>query len=248
MKVQLVSYRYDQRWKFSNDDQIKMTAEIINASDADLILFCGKSLRNIDDRTILYRKIKNKKVTAVLDGKPKGGGYQIAILQEGKIRILQTPQMFISSSDLSHSLASDYIDVLESERRITVAGKSCLIIQCGEINILKNRQKENNRVEFRFKDDNDLNKRFHDLLRCTEIILNPIHSPMGNQNKMAKRREYLTSEAQKYYFSASTNAWSGRCHYNMQSRILQYTVGTPQPKELDSVFEKYYTIRTFEID
>jgi hypothetical protein len=67
------------------------------------------------------------------------------------------------------------------------------------MNILKNIQSEENRVEFRLAEDKILNERFLKILMETDVFLNPIHSPMGNQGKIQKRREFL-SQNEKYYF------------------------------------------------
>ena len=58
------------------------------------------------------------------------------------------------------------------------------------------------------------------------MILNPIHTPMGNQAKMEKRREYFSYE-NRYYFSVSQNGTIKRNGKNktipMDSRRLQYS-------------------------
>ena len=62
-------------------------------------------------------------------------------------------------------------------------------------------------------------------MKNTQIILNPIHTPMGHFPKMEKRREYF-SAGNKYYFSVSQNGTMKRNGIiktiPMDSRRLQY--------------------------
>ena len=67
---------------------------------------------------------------------------------------------------------------------------------------MKNHQKEENRAEFRLPNKTELSERFTKFLKGINIILNPIHTPMGNQGKMHQRRIYL-SRNKRYYFSTS---------------------------------------------
>ena len=141
-------------------------------------------------------------------------------LKKGKIRNLYTNQLFTRSQEIAgnYQLADQLIHELETRRKVKIKGLNFRIIQCGEINILKNVQSENNRVEFRLGDDADLADRFDRLLQATDVILNPIHTPMGNQGKMQKRREFLSAD-NRYYFSAS-NTKEGS--HDLNRRSLQY--------------------------
>ena len=58
--------------------------------------------------------------------------------------------------------------------------------------------------------------RFEKLLEKTDIVLNPIHTLMGNQGKMHKRRELLSAN-NRFYFSVSHNG-----ERKMEAHSLQY--------------------------
>ena len=106
----------------------------------------------------------------------------------------------------------------EKRRKIIIKKLSLQFIQCGEINILSNIHSKDNKVLFRFANNQKLNDRFDKLLNKVDIILNPIHSPMGNQGKMHKRRLFLSKEG-KYYFSTSNTKNNSD---NLSLKSLQY--------------------------
>ena len=83
---------------------------------------------------------------------------------------------------------------------------------------MRNIQSKDNKVLFRFANNQKLNDRFDKLLSKVDIILNPIHSPMGNQGKMHKRRLFLSKEG-KYYFSTSNTKNNSD---NLSLKSLQY--------------------------
>ena len=93
-----------------------------------------------------------------------------------------------------------------------------MLVQCGEINIIKNIQKKGNYPIFRLQSRKDLEDRFFDLLNNCDVVLNPIHTPMGNQGKMEKRRELLSSNC-RYYFSTSNTD----VKHSIDSSSLQYS-------------------------
>ncbi len=117
-----------------------------------------------------------------------------------------TNQFFATSQEMEGNelLCEHYIDELETKRCFSVKGKKCMVLQCGEVNIIKNIQKENNRPVFRLQNRVDLEKRFFNLLNSVDLVLNPVHTPMGNQGKMEKRREMLSAN-KRYYFSTSNS-------------------------------------------
>ena len=124
-------------------------------------------------------------------------------------------------------------------------------MQCGELNIIKNIQKEDNRPVFRFAQSKNLKERFDNLLNDTDIILNPIHTPMGNQGKMKKRREYL-SDKNRYYFSTSQNGTreikGEKKTIPMDSAVLQYALHNGvELQEEKSVTNSLYTLRVFDM-
>ena len=148
-------------------------------------------------------------------------------IENGVIHNMFTNQFFSTSGEINDNepLCERFINELETRRRLNVKGYNCLILQCGEINIIRNLQKEGNRPVFRHQQKVDLEDRFNNLMKNTQIILNPIHTPMGNQGKMEKRREYF-SDDNRYYFSVSQNGTMERNGVikpiPLDSRRLQY--------------------------
>ena len=128
----------------------------------------------------------------------------------------------------------------------SVCRKHCLVLQCGELNILKNYQKEGNRVAFRVDNDPILEKRFSELLGQTHIVLNPIHSPMGNQPKLSKRRVFLSRNGRAYF--STSNAEDSK-HLSLRYKSLQYALFDGKVlSELNNEESRTgYITRTFEI-
>lgn len=140
---------------------------------------------------------------------------------------------------------------LQDRRRITLGGLSFTIIQCGEINIIANKQKENNKPYFRFENDSELNSMFKDIVKNTDVFLNPIHTPMGNLGKIHARKSML-SECNRYYFSTNNfGLYEGKNTRKESSNIhYAYHNGKPLPqlnymqddKEKDSYKISYYEL------
>lgn len=219
MKIEITSYRFG----LSDKVRLHLTIELINKSTSDLILFSGHTIGFVNDIEKLKALIVNNRSEAILElqniNSDKIGNclYQ---LTKGKLKSLNTNQIFTQSSEIegNYELADRLLHEFETNRIINIKGSSILIIQCGEINILKNIQSEENRVEFRLLDDLSLNNRFNKILKGTNIILNPIHTPMGNQGKMQKRREYLSKD-KRYYFSACNTKVDSN---NLEHKSIQY--------------------------
>lgn len=229
MKLQLISFRAE----VSGKERLESMLEIINHSNADLIVFCGHALRHYSYLVPLERGVKNKNVFVLFEVKrsyKEDYPNYLYTIQNGRVSSLNTKQMFSTSSEIENneSLCELYIDELETKRRFVVKDKRCLVIQCGENNIIKNRQSENNKPYFRFENRKDLKDRFFSLLKNTDIVLNPIHYPMGNQAKL-KQRRLLFSRGKRCYFSVCNSI--GKIAFN--SKRIQY--GYYNGKELGKV-------------
>lgn len=216
MIIELVSLRYN----ISSQLRIKLIADIINKSESSFILFSGHSLKEEQDLYDLNERITNRESTTLLEIK----SYEVLktvyshkqvfqklnnclyLINDGIVSSLNTFQLFSESKHIENNepLCERFINELETRRIFSLQNKICLVLQCGEINIIKNLQTENNKPVFRHSQRSDLLHRFENLLNNTDIIFNPIHSPMGNQGKMSKRREYFSSN-KRYYFSVSQN-------------------------------------------
>ncbi len=219
MKIQTISYRAD----ITNSDKLKSTIELINNSKSDLLLFSGHTIGSIKDIEKLRSKIENKKTEAYLELEDIGSekiNNCLYKLSKGNLISLNTNQLFSTSHEIEDNveLAQRLIYEFKSHRIQNIKRKRILIIQCGEFNILKNFQNKNNEVAFRLYKNKGLNSEFKKIINNIDIIWNPMHSPMGNQGKMHKRREFL-SRRNNYYFSASnTNSFNDR----LDSKGLQY--------------------------
>ncbi len=203
MRIQLVSYAL----KIQPSDKVKVTAEIINNSTSDLIIFSGNTLDTIADILKLEGLIKNKKTTALIEISQipiRDFNTEIIncpfLIEKGKLVNLHTFQHFATSNSIKNNrlLAEAFVNELETRRQFNVKGYNCLILQCGENNILKNNQSNDNNVVVRI-DDKSLVRRFIQVLNRVDIILNIIHQPQyGNQNKLHKRREYFSQNNRVY--------------------------------------------------
>jgi len=219
MIIEIVSYKHG----LPDETRLQLTAEIINNSTSDLLLFSGHTIKFVNEIESLKRLINNKKSEVILELQDINSdkiGNCLYRVTRGKLISIYSNQIFTQSSEIegNYQLADRLLHELESNRKIEINGISILIIQCGEINILKNIQSEENRVEFRMSDDKSLTDRFNKILKETKIILNPIHTPMGNQGKMLKRREYF-SQHKRYYFSACNTKENSD---NLDLKSLQY--------------------------
>lgn len=203
MKIQLVTFILG----LHNDTKINITADIVNKSKSDLIFFPGNTLNNIDDAIELTSLIKNKKSVAVIEVSQLPLGdlnkkiiHCPFIIKKGQLVNMHTFQHFTTSDTIEKNpfLAEAFVNELETRRQFEVNGYNCLLLQCGENNILKNIQSDNNNVIIRIE-DKSIERRFKNVLEGSDIILNAIHKPQyGNQNKLHKRREFFSLNGRIY--------------------------------------------------
>jgi len=222
MKVELVSLRRG----ITRKKRIDIVVDIINQSKSDIVLFCGHTILDENDCVELVTKVVNKDSLILFEVRQVEESSFIRLknclfrIEHGQLVNMFTNQFFASSQEIegNEPLCERYINELETKRIFNIKKKKCLVLQCGEINIIKNIQKEGNCPIFRLQNRKDLERRFFDLLNNCDIVLNPIHTPMGNQGKMEKRRELLSFD-KRYYFSTSN---SDKKH-SIESSSLQYS-------------------------
>ena len=249
MIVQLVSYKSTLR----ADSRLQHTAEIINSSKADLILFAGHTLASHRDVDELNTLLDNNRTTAVIEVKKVTKSkslpvyHSLFLLQNGVTKDIYTHQLFTDSKTIKAypELGEHLMLELETRRIFSAANRNVSIIQCGENNILRNIQSEGNRAVFRFEDDAILNKRFADFLNNTDIILNPMHSPMGNQPKMRKRREFFSSNNRAYFSTA--NYVDEEAIYNKSVQYACINGKEQEPMNVEVGKRDSYIVRTFVI-
>ncbi len=249
MIVQLVSYKSTLR----ADSRLQHTAEIINSSKADLILFAGHTLASHRDVDELNTLLDNNRTTAVIEVKKDTKSkslpvyHSLFLLQNGVTKDIYTHQLFTDSKTIKAypELGEHLMLELETRRNFSTANRNVSVIQCGENNILRNIQSEGNRAVFRFEDDAILNKRFADFLNNTDIILNPMHSPMGNQPKMRKRREFFSSNNRVYFSTA--NYVDEEAIYNKSVQYACINGKEQEPMDVEVGKRDSYIVRTFVI-
>ena len=249
MIVQLVSYKSTLR----ADSRLQHTAEIINSSKADLILFAGHTLASHRDVDELNTLLDNNRTTAVIEVKKDTKSkslpvyHSLFLLQNGVTKDIYTHQLFTDSKTIKAypELGEHLMLELETRRNFSTANRNVSVIQCGENNILRNIQSEGNRAVFRFEDDAILNKRFADFLNNTDIILNPMHSPMGNQPKMCKRREFFSSNNRAYFSTA--NFEDEESIYNKSVQYACINGKEQEPMNVEVGKRESYIVRTFVI-
>lgn len=249
MEVQIVSYILG----LDASKKLSITADIIDNSKSDLILFPGNTLKTIDDAQKLMNIIRNKKSTILFEVSQLSIGdlnkkiiHCPFLIQKGKLINLHTFQFFTTSDIIENNdfLAEAFINELETRRQFEVGEYKCLVLLCGENNILQNVQSDNNRIIFRI-DDNQLEKRFKKIINGVDVILNPIHMPQyGNQNKLHRRREYLSKNKRMYL---STNNCETLSSYAKSIQYVYYNgeqLENPEP-----VFDEdnRYMYRLFEL-
>ena len=249
MIVQLVSYKSTLR----ADSRLQHTAEIINSSKADLILFAGHTLASHRDVDELNTLLDNNRTTAVIEVKKDTKSkslpvyHSLFLLQNGVAKDIYTHQLFTDSKTIKAypELGEHLMLELETRRNFSTANRNVSVIQCGENNILRNIQSEGNRAVFRFEDDAILSQRFAAFLNKTDIILNPMHSPMGNQGKMRKRRELFSSNNRAYFSTA--NYVNEEAIYNKSVQYACINGKEQEPMNVEVGKRCSYIVRTFVI-
>lgn len=248
MKIQLIGFND----LFNPNYKLDIFKEIVENTDADLILFPGHTFRDEDD--LFYEEIDNRHsiiVTELENANPTSCMFtsnELFVFKDGLPYDLFSCQLFATADDINYGgkeLMHKFFDEI-SRRRLTCCGKSIVILQCGETSLLVSSKANNYKAEFRFKDDPELNKRYEELLSTTDIFLNPIHTVQGEQGIMKQRRITLSSDG-RYYFSTASlpEDMAGK----LNSKRLQYIYHNGEEITVKPVFDKVenYVSRTFEI-
>ncbi len=206
MIIQLVAFDVSCTWK----KRLEMTTEIFNNSSADLILFSGHTLLNLKYLQALQKSITNNHTHAILEIRDYERNSFMELrnslfyIHDGIIEDMFSSQIFASSKEIKKDslLAERLLKELQERRKFIIDGLKFTILQCGEINIIANKQKNQNKPYFRFEDDSKLASMFNEINKATDVFLNPIHTPMGNINKMRQKKAELSKD-NRYYFSTN---------------------------------------------
>lgn len=207
MNIEMVSFptSWNPDYQIGKTDHV---IEITNTTKSDLLIFPGFTLYSDKELKKFIKKVKNTKTLIYLevgDGSPRPSNRYFLLFQNGKVIHSNLFQMFSQSNevDTDSTLMNDYVKVLETERMFTFNGKVLTLVICGEINFLKNVQSEGNRVEIRTSNSVIL-KKYENIISNTDIFINPQHTPMGNQGKLKKRREFLSKNGKVYCSTTNT--------------------------------------------
>ena len=248
MRFETVSLRNT----LSKKKRLEVVSDIINRSSSDIILFGGHTVLDMAYCNELVNRIENNETSVVFEVKRVEESSFIKLknclyrIENACLENMFTNQMFSTSKEIEDNipLCERFINELETKRIIEIKKKRCLVVQCGEINIVKNIQKEGNRPVFRLSNNRDLEERFFNLLDSVDIVMNPIHTPMGNQGKMERRRELLSSNCRYYFSTSNTDA-----KHSIDSSSLQYSFYNGE-RFIETIHEvnNDVQIRMFDID
>ena len=198
-KIGLLAFAVDTRHPEKVLGNEKVVLEILNSHpDLDLLVGAGYTIFSRSELEFILKGNRNNQTVALLetwkdsDGTFTHKGYAV---QGKELLIKRTPQVFKTSEQISKNpdLMKEFFNELEAHRRLRIGNKSVTWLICGEINVLRNVQKDGNRVEFRIPHDRVLSDRFQRIFEETDIFVDPTHTVMGNQGKLSKRRAYLSA-------------------------------------------------------
>lgn len=183
--------------------QNEINKKVFNESNADILLFPGWTFKDPTHVSDFNHSITNRKTLGIFDLKDiqsRGLSNALFVVYKGELKFISF-QLFTSSAEISGNplLGQIFLDEFRDNRVFEVKGKKVRLIHCGELSILRNEQENRirNKVKFRFS-DRAMERQFLETLNETSLILNPQHSPMGNQGKMRKRRTYLSANNRGY--------------------------------------------------
>ena len=155
MRFETVSLRNN----LSKKKRLEVVTNIINRSSSDIILFGGHTVLDMADCNELVDRIENKETSAVFEVKRVEESSFIKLknclyrIENACLENMFTNQMFSTSKEIEDNipLCERFINELETKRIIEIKRKRCLLVQCGEINIIKNIQKKGNYPIFRLR-------------------------------------------------------------------------------------------------
>lgn len=203
MKIQLIAYDY----ALNPNNKMDIIVDVVNASTSDLILFPGHSMRDMNDLFYAEQDITNKHSLAILEleeSAPSSCMYMrnsLFMLHGGLFFDLYTSQVFDTEADLegNDALMDKFLD--ETKRRqFACCGNRITVLQGGETAMLAGRGLN---LDFRFKDNAVLNRRYQNLMAGTDIFLNPI----GERMAIGERTDNQAATLQRFAALSSDGRW-----------------------------------------
>jgi hypothetical protein len=146
MTLELISFRYN----LTAPKRLSLMIDLVNQSNEDMLVFCGHSLKDQIHLCKLREQISNVSSFVLFEVKHVEESNFLNLknclynIENGVVHNMYTNQFFSTSGEINDNepLCERFINELETRRRLNVKGHNCLVLQCGEINIIRNLQKE----------------------------------------------------------------------------------------------------------
>lgn len=270
MKIELIGYPPCDDPKEERFFKASIMREVLSTSTSDIVVFPGSSILSLDDFTsivndititinvkiVIFEVSSVKKTKIVKNAKSKkpifiGRGYCYDFVQK-KYLLYELKQRYAMGSDLDRY--PELFDEMYEEwkgglRSFKYDGKTFTVLMCGETAMLKCNM-VNGKIgpaQFRIQDPQAL-ANFQKIMDGTDIFLNPIHTIQGNQGKIKRRREVLSSKGKIYFSTASIK----NGEVSSKSASLQYAVCNgnalpPISEEIRGVNNYEHISRMFKI-
>lgn len=256
MTIQLVSFplfegNLSQR---EENQRIEDIVSIINSSNADFIMFSEHILCRKKSLETICKEVQSSSVIALFELKDmtrKGlARNRLFLLQERCLIDMQSRQVFADSSQVDDEHCERLIEELEYRRQFEVSDKRFLVIQCGENNVLKSVRGEGKAV-FRLNQRADLKKRFEDVLRLADVVLNPTHTHwIGRFREPFISRLLTFSEKKRYSFTCTQLEGHQLMKARKNPADNSTMKGMHSRRQISPLFtneNEEYLIQTFEI-
>ena len=194
MKIQLIGFDYE----LNPNNKMDILVDAVNASNADLIIFPGRTIRDMNDLFYAEQDITNKQSVAILEVEESMPTScllmhrALYMLHTGLFFDLYTSQLFETEEDIEGNEA--IVDKLMDEmkrRQFACCGNRISVLQGGETAILSGAGTD---MDFRFSSNAALARRFQALLASTDIFLNPVAGMTEPRSITSQRLAALSSD------------------------------------------------------
>ena len=257
MKIELVSFPLYEGYLSQREEnqRIEDIVAIIKESGADFIMFSEHILCRRESLETICEKTKSSSITTLFELKDITriglARNKLFLLKDGYIIDLQSRQIFADSSQVDEDYCERLIEELEYRRLFEVKGKNFLIVQCGENNILKSVKGEGKAV-YRLRKRPDLKKRFDEVLKNVDIVLNPTHTQwIGRFREPFISRLLTFSEKKRYCFTCTQMGGKQLINARMNPNDNSTMKGTHSRRQINPIFTNEnadYLVQIYEIE
>ena len=194
MKIQLIGFDYE----LNPNNKMDILVDAVNASGADLILFPGRTIRDMNDLFYAEQDITNKQSVAILEVEESMPTScllmhrALYMLHSGLFFDLYTSQLFETEEDIEGNEA--IVDKLMDEmkrRQFACCGNRISVLLGGETALLRGAGTD---MAFRFGGNAALTRRFQGLLASTDIFLNPVGGMTEPRSITSQRLAALSAD------------------------------------------------------